>query len=55
MWQVPPSFKERSDLNLVVNWETGGESFALFCGMLAGAMGWDGRQQMPDRTQVQAA
>jgi HEPN domain-containing protein len=43
----PPSFKERSDLNLVVNWETGGEPFALFCGMLAGAMGWDPMHDIP--------
>jgi hypothetical protein len=43
----PPSFKERSDLTLAAQWETGAEPFALFCGMLAGAMGWDPMHDIP--------
>jgi hypothetical protein len=43
----PPSFKERSDLNLEAHWETAAEPFALFCGMLAGAMGWDPMHDIP--------
>jgi len=43
----PPSFKEKSDLNLETHWENGAEPFARFCGMLAGAMGWDPMHDIP--------
>jgi hypothetical protein len=47
MLGFPPSFKERSDLTLEATWETASEQFALFCGMLAGAMGWDLMHDIP--------
>lgn len=43
----PPSFKERSDLTLEANWQTAAEPVAFFCGMLAGAMGWDPMHDIP--------
>jgi hypothetical protein len=79
MLGFPPSFKERSDLNVETHWENGrvlprnsfyefrdkqaafntsgpihgaggGDRtapFARFCGMLAGAMGWDPMHDIP--------
>lgn len=43
----PPSFKEASDLKVEAHWETGAEQFALFCGMLTGAMGWNPMHDIP--------
>jgi hypothetical protein len=43
----PPSFKARSDLHIEATWETSAEAFAVFCGMLSGAMGWDPMHDIP--------
>lgn len=43
----PPAFKEPSDLNVDAGWESAGDLFAMFCGMLMGAMGWDPMHDLP--------
>jgi hypothetical protein len=43
----PPAFKEPSDLNVDAGWESADDLFAMFCGMLMGAMGWDSMHDLP--------
>jgi hypothetical protein len=43
----PPAFKEKSDLEVEARWETDAQQFAVFCGMLTGAMGWDPMHDVP--------
>jgi hypothetical protein len=43
----PPAFKEKSDLEVEARWETDPQQFAVFCGMLTGAMGWDPMHDVP--------
>jgi HEPN domain-containing protein len=43
----PPSFKENSDLSVEAGWEADSQQVAVFCGMLAGAMGWDPMHDIP--------
>jgi len=43
----PPTFKEPSDLEVEATWETDSNIFAMFCGMLMGALGWDPMHDLP--------
>lgn len=43
----PPSFKESKDISQESQWSDDETTFAMFCGMLHGAYGWDPSHDLP--------
>jgi len=45
--RFPPSFKEPEDMPIESQWSEDETTFAMFCGMLHGAYGWDPSHDLP--------